>query len=74
MKIVEKQNMNYLGNGVWRKSRKGGYVYYIEKTSCKSCGEAYLTQKYHQSDFCSMSCALIGENNPNFGKILSEEE
>jgi 5-methylcytosine-specific restriction endonuclease McrA len=29
---------------------------YIEKPSCKRCGNAYLTARTKQSDYCSMSC------------------
>jgi hypothetical protein len=56
------------------KLTKGGHFtkddksFYIERSSCKLCGEPYLTYKYKQSDYCSTSCARTGENNNFYGK------
>lgn len=35
--------------------RKGATTY-IERFSCKRCGESYLTPKTRQSDYCGISC------------------
>lgn len=45
---------------------------YIEKTSCVICKDPYLMRKRKPSPFCSRRCANLGENNPQFGKIVSE--
>ena len=41
---------------------------YIEIEACKVCGNPYLTIKSGQSEFCGQSCAISGENHPNYGK------
>ena len=56
-------------NGFLRK----GKIAYVEMDACKVCGEPYLTKKYVPSVFCSLCCAMSGENNPFFGKTHSAE-
>ena len=34
---------------------------YIEKESCKQCGEPYLAHKYRQVNYCSRACGKIGK-------------
>jgi len=43
-------------------------TYYIEKPSCKKCGDPYLTVKSKQSNFCSHSCVMSDKNHPMYGK------
>ena len=47
---------------------KKGRNLYIEKDSCKNCGDPYLTHKHNPGDYCDFSCANSGENNPMYGK------
>lgn len=56
-------------SGFFRK----GTVTYVEMEACKVCKEPYLTENSRQSNFCGLSCAVSGENNPFFGKIPSIE-
>ncbi len=51
---------------------KNGTIY-VEMPSCGVCGEPYLTVKYRQSNYCSHSCSLTGENHPQYGKKFSKE-
>ena len=46
---------------------------YVERESCKFCGESYLTVKYRPSDYCSHSCSLKGDNHPQYGKKFNAE-
>jgi len=48
------EGMYLTKNGVFVK----GFNSYVEKEKCIRCGEAYLTPKTKQSDFCGSSCAL----------------
>ena len=41
--------------------------------SCAKCGDSYLTSKNRISDYCTISCALSGENHPQYGKSFSEK-
>lgn len=58
---------------------------YVYKNQCTLCGEPYLTDKQHQSNFCSNLCAYrsdefraklsaanIGKNNNMYGKTHSK--
>lgn len=75
-------NMEYIGNGVWRKKYGNKYSYYIECQSRKTCQEPYLTIRHHPGSFCSYSCANTmeyhalygkkGKDSPNFGRKTSE--
>ena len=51
-------------NGTFTK----GTSTHVYKESCTNCGEPYLTVKSIQSEFCGLSCAVSGENNPWYGK------
>ena len=58
------EGMYLTRNGTFRKCN----TTYIEKDSCKVCGEPYLSSKQGNTKFCSQSCANAGENNPAYGK------
>ena len=45
---------------------------YTEKESCARCGDPYMTLKNKPSDYCTISCALSGENHPQYGKKFSK--
>lgn len=61
-----------------RYSKRTGMFYngagcgYIERESCKNCGETFLSRG-DNSDFCSYSCRSSGKHNNMYGKTHSEE-
>lgn len=65
-------NLEYLGNGIWRRKRKTSTCLYIEKESCVCCGKPYLTAKNHPGNFCCVSCSVTGTNHPAYGKKFPE--
>jgi hypothetical protein len=56
--------------GEWQ-SKKYQTHFYVYKESCKNCGEHFLTS--NKGLYCDSFCANMGENNPMYGKILSDE-
>lgn len=40
---------------------KKGRNLFLEKESCKTCGEPYLTEKGNPSEFCCNSCSRLGK-------------
>lgn len=52
--------------------KKPGRIY-IEMTSCKKCGESYLTLKRSPSEYCDRSCGMQEKNNHFYGKKHSKK-
>jgi len=46
---------------------------YIYKEACACCGNSYLTVKYKQSNYCSITCAISGARHPLYGKTPSNK-
>lgn len=64
------KDLKFTKNGNFIKDNK---TVYVEKDSCKTCGDPYLANKQNPGIFCSYSCSSTGENNYNFGKKRSKE-
>ena len=51
------EDLKLTSNGVFIKKGRDSY---IERDSCKKCGEPYLDLKNRPSDYCCKSCSFKG--------------
>jgi hypothetical protein len=52
---------------------KKGQAKYIEKESCKYCGEPYLSAKYDVNEYCCIACGKLGKHRSKEVKMKISE-
>ena len=55
-------NLDDFSIGKRRKELRKGHYTYIEKDSCKNCGESYLMNVYKPTEYCCVSCGKKGSD------------